>query len=95
MEYKPSVGAKFRPTKVAEECNGNPILQSLLNSIRLESSKNSFLDKIKAIAEKLSKDFFFEKIDYDQENYLILDSFQYLEKVITLIHSIEHEKISQ
>ena len=100
LEQKPMPGMKFRPSKIAEECANNPILQNLLADIKLRVRTQTFVGKVKAMAEELTDESFFEKLDEDQENYLILDSFKYLEEVINLINPIEelttsHEKISE
>ncbi len=89
LEQKPIPGIKFRPTQVAEECANHPILKVLLDQVKTKNSAKTNLGKVKAIAEELADESFFEKLDAEQENYLILDSFSYLETIIDLILPIE------
>lgn len=89
LEQKPMPGMRFRPTQIAEECANNPILQTSLSDLKLKVRTQSLVGKIKTMAEELTDESFFEKLDEDQENYLILDSFKYLEEVINLINPIE------
>lgn len=89
LEQKPLPGMRFRPTKIAEECSNNPILQNLLGDIKTKVKYQTYVNKIRAVAEELTDESFFEKLDEDQENYLILDSFCYLENIINLIKPIE------
>lgn len=95
LEYKPMPGMRFRPTQLAEECSSNPILQNLLNEIKTKTKAQTYVGKIRAIAEELSDESFFEKLDEDQENYLILDSFKYLEETVNLIQPIEEIEDAQ
>ena len=94
LEHKPMPGIKFRPSKIAEECANNPILQNLLADIKLKVRTQTHVGKIKAMAEEFTDDSFFEKLDEDQENYLILDSFSYLESIINLINPLEDRATS-
>ncbi len=87
MESKPIVGARLRPSQIVEELNSNPALQNRLQSVQIREVKEAttYIGKVKAILKELADDFFLEKSGDEQDHYLVLDSFQYLQTIITLI----------
>ena len=87
MDNKPSIGTVLRPSQLAEECTSNPNLQNRLNTVQLREVKeaSTILGRVKAIIKELADDFFLEKRGDEQDNYIVLDSFQYLQTIINQI----------
>jgi hypothetical protein len=91
MDSKPTTGIVLRPSQIVEELNSNPALQNRLATVQLKEVKEAttYLGKVKAILKALADDFFIEKRNDEQDNYLVLDSFQYLQTIISLINPDE------
>jgi hypothetical protein len=91
MDTKPHIGSVLRPSQIAEECSSNPALQNRLNSIAMKEVREAttWIGKIRAVLRELADDFFLERKDDEQENYIVLNSFQYLQTIIRLINPNE------
>jgi hypothetical protein len=87
MDTKPQVGTRLRPSQIVEELNSNPALQNRLSTMQQKEVREAteYLTKVKALLRELANDFFIEKLSDEQDNYLVLDSFLYLQTIITFI----------
>lgn len=84
LDNKITIGSRFRPSEIAEECNANVRLKQKLNKIPLYRSEN-FLNKIREICNMLARDSFLELEDEISETYKVLDAYTYLLDVINAI----------
>ncbi len=84
LDNKITIGSRFRPSEIAEECSANVRLKQKLNKIPLYRSEN-FLNKIREIAGMLARDSFLELEDEQTETYKVLDAYSYLLEVINAI----------
>ncbi len=88
MDNKITVGARFRPTEIAEECNANVRLKQKLQKIQMYRSE-ALSNKVKEICDLMTRDGYFEKEDDIAENYKVLDSYTYLLDLINAISIYE------
>jgi hypothetical protein len=84
MDNKITIGTRFRPSEVAEECIANVRLKQKLQKIPLYRSE-TLSNKVREICDLMSRDSFLEKEDEVSENYKVLDSYSYLLDVINAI----------
>jgi hypothetical protein len=84
LDNKITIGARVRPSEIAEECNANVRLKQKLAKIPLYRSEN-FLNKVREIFQMLDRDSFFELEDEASETYKVLDAYGYLLEVINAI----------
>jgi hypothetical protein len=84
MDNKITIGSRFRPSEIAEECNANVRLKQKLQKIPLYRSE-TLSNKVREICDLMTRDSFLEKEDEVSENYKVLDSYSYL---LDLINSI-------
>lgn len=84
LDNKITIGSRFRPSEIAEECNANVRLKQKLTKIPLYRSEN-FLNKIREICDMLARDSFLELEDENTETYKVLDAYTYLLDVINAI----------
>ncbi len=84
LDNKITIGSRFRPSEIAEECNANIRLKQKLTKIPLYRSE-SFYGKIREICDMLVRDSFLELEDEVSETYKVLDSYAYLLDVINAI----------
>jgi hypothetical protein len=84
MDNKITIGSRFRPSEIAEECNANVRLKQKLQKIPLYRSE-TLSNKVREICDLMTRDSFLEKEDEVSENYKVLDSYTYL---LDMINSI-------
>lgn len=84
MDNKITIGSRFRPTEIAEECNANVRLKQKLQKIPLYRSE-TLHNKVREICELMSRDSFLELEDEKTESYKVLDSYAYLLDVINAV----------
>lgn len=84
LDNKITIGSRFRPSEIAEECNANVRLKQKLAKIPMYRSEN-FLNKIREICDMLTRDSFLELEDENTETYKVLDAYAYLLEVINAI----------
>jgi hypothetical protein len=84
MDNKITIGSRFRPSEIAEECIANVRLKQKLQKIPLYRSE-TLSNKVREICELMSRDSFLEKEDEESENYKVLDSYSYLLDIINAI----------
>ncbi len=84
MDNKITIGSRFRPTEIAEECNANVRLKQKLQKIPLYRSE-TLHNKVREICELMSRDSFLELEDEKTETYKVLDSYNYLLDIINAI----------
>ncbi len=88
MDNKITIGSRFRPTEIAEECNANVRLKQKLQKIPLYRSE-TLHNKVREICELMSRDSFLELEDEKTESYKVLDSYTYLLDVINAVSIYE------
>ncbi len=84
LDNKITIGTRFRPSEIAEECSANVRLKQKLAKIPLYRSEN-FINKIREICDMLTRDSFLELEDESTETYKVLDAYTYLLDVINAI----------
>lgn len=84
LDNKITIGSRFRPSEIAEECNANVRLKQKLAKIPIYNSEN-FINKIRGICELMARDSFLELEDEVTETYKVLDAYGYLLDVINAI----------
>lgn len=84
LDNKITIGSRFRPSEIAEECNANIRLKQKLTKIPLYRSE-TFYNKIREICDMLARDSFIELEDEASETYKVLDAYAYLLDVINAI----------
>lgn len=84
LDNKITIGSRFRPSEIAEECNANVRLKQKLAKIPLYRSE-TFYNKIREICDMLARDSFIELEDEASETYKVLDAYGYLLEVINAI----------
>ncbi|MBS1653017.1 MAG: hypothetical protein JSU07_13510 [Bacteroidetes bacterium] len=88
MDNKITIGSRFRPSEIAEECNANVRLKQKLQKIPIYRSE-TLLNKVRDICNMMSRDSFLELEDEESENYKVLDAYTYLLDVINAISIYE------
>jgi hypothetical protein len=84
MDNKITIGSRFRPSEIAEECNANVRLKQKLQKIPLYRSE-TLSNKVREICDLMTRDSFLEREDDESETYKVLDSYAYLLDVINSI----------
>lgn len=84
MDNKITIGTRFRPSEIAEECNANVRLKQKLQKIPLYRSE-TLHNKVREICDLMSRDSFLELEDEQTESYKVLDAYSYLLDVINSI----------
>lgn len=84
MDNKITIGTRFRPSEIAEECNANVRLKQKLQKIPLYRSE-TLHNKVREICDLMARDSFLELEDEQTESYKVLDSYTYLLDVINAI----------
>jgi hypothetical protein len=84
MDNKITIGSRFRPGEIAEECNANVRLKQKLQKIPLYRSE-TLHNKVREICDLMSRDSYLELEDEKTESYKVLDSYNYLLDVINSI----------
>ncbi len=84
MDNKITIGSRFRPGEIAEECNANVRLKQKLQKIPLYRSE-TLHNKVREICELMSRDSYLELEDEKTESYKVLDSYSYLLDVINSV----------
>jgi hypothetical protein len=84
MDNKITIGTRFRPSEIAEECIANVRLKQKLQKIPLYRSE-TLSNKVREICDLMSRDSFLEKEDEVSENYKVLDSYTYLLDIVNAI----------
>lgn len=84
MDNKVTIGSRFRPSEIAEECNANVRLKQKLQKIPMYRSE-TLLNKVRDICDLMARDSFLELEDEQTESYKVLDAYSYLLDVINAI----------
>ena len=84
MDNKITIGSRFRPSEIAEECNANVRLKQKLQKIPMYRSE-TLLNKVRDICDLMARDSFLELEDEQSESYKVLDAYSYLLDVINAI----------
>lgn len=84
MDNKITIGSRFRPAEIAEECNANVRLKQKLQKIPMYRSE-TLLNKVRDICDLMTRDSFLELEDEQTESYKVLDAYSYLLDVINSI----------
>jgi hypothetical protein len=84
MDNKISIGSRFRPGEIAEECIANVRLKQKLQKIPLYRSE-TLHNKVREICDLMARDSYLELEDEKTESYKVLDSYTYLLEVINSI----------
>jgi hypothetical protein len=84
MDNKMTIGSRFRPSEIAEECNANVRLKQKLQKIPLYRSE-TLHNKVREICDLMSRDSYLELEDEKSESYKVLDAYNYLLDVINSI----------
>lgn len=86
LDHRLEVGMTTTSAEIAFACENDPILQKKLHSTKTSNTNpETNLDKIIYILEDLKKEYFLEKLDKNTDKYLVLDSFHYLQTIISQI----------
>ncbi len=88
MDNKITIGARFRPSEIAEECNANVRLKQKLQKIPMYRSE-TLLNKVRDICSLMTRDSFLELEDEQTESYKVLDAYTYLLDMINAISIYE------
>jgi len=88
MDNKITIGSRFRPSEIAEECNANVRLKQKLQKIPMYRSE-TLLNKVRDICNLMTRDSFLELEDEQSESYKVLDSYTYLLDMINAISIYE------
>ena len=84
MDNKITIGSRFRPSEISEECNANVRLKQKLQKIPMYRSE-TLLNKVRDICDLMTRDSFLELEDEQTESYKVMDAYAYL---LDLINSI-------
>jgi tetratricopeptide (TPR) repeat protein len=88
MDNKITIGSRFRPSEIAEECNANVRLKQKLQKIPMYRSE-TLLNKVRDICNLMTRDSFLEVEDEQTESYKVLDAYTYLLDMINAISIYE------
>lgn len=88
MDNKITIGSRFRPSEIAEECNANVRLKQKLQKIPMYRSE-TLLNKVRDICNLMTRDSFLELEDEQTESYKVLDAYTYLMDMINAISIYE------
>ncbi|HWY11593.1 MAG TPA: hypothetical protein VN026_09725 [Bacteroidia bacterium] len=84
MDNKITIGSRFRPSEISEECNANVRLKQKLQKIPMYRSE-TLLNKVRDICDLMARDSFLELEDEQSESYKVMDAYSYLLDVINSI----------
>lgn len=88
MDNKVTIGSRFRPSEIAEECNANVRLKQKLQKIPLYRSE-TLLNKVRDICSMMARDSFLEMEDEQTESYKVMDAYTYLLDMVNAISIYE------
>ena len=88
MDNKITIGSRFRPSEIAEECNANVRLKQKLQKIPMYRSE-TLLNKVRDICNLMARDSFLELEDEQTESYKVMDAYSYLFDMINAISIYE------
>lgn len=88
MDNKITIGSRFRPSEIAEECNANVRLKQKLQKIPMYRSE-TLLNKVRDICNLMTRDSFLELEDEQSESYKVMDAYTYLLDMINAISIYE------
>jgi tetratricopeptide (TPR) repeat protein len=88
MDNKITIGSRFRPSEIAEECNANVRLKQKLQKIPMYRSE-TLLNKVRDICNLMTRDSFLELEDENTESYKVMDAYTYLMDMINAISIYE------
>lgn len=88
MDNKITIGSRFRPSEIAEECNANVRLKQKLQKIPMYRSE-TLLNKVRDICDLMTRDSFLELEDEQSESYKVMDAYSYLLDMINSISIYE------
>jgi hypothetical protein len=88
MDNKITIGSRFRPGEISEECNANVRLKQKLQKIPMYRSE-TLLNKVRDICNLMTRDSFLELEDEQTESYKVLDAYTYLLDMINAISIYE------
>jgi hypothetical protein len=91
MDNKVTIGSRFRPSEIAEECNANVRLKQKLQKIPMYRSE-TLLNKVRDICNLMTRDSFLELEDEQTESYKVLDAYAYLLDMINAISIYEESR---
>ena len=91
MDNKITIGARIRPSEIAEECIANVRLKQKLQKIPLYRSE-TLVNKVREICDLMTRDSFLELEDEDSETYKVLDAYNYLLDVMNAISIYEESE---
>lgn len=84
MDNKITIGSRFRPSEIAEECNANVRLKQKLQKIPLYRSE-TLSNKVREICDLMTRDSFLDREDEQSETYKVLDAYSYLMDIVNAI----------
>ena len=84
MDNKITIGSRFRPGEISEECNANVRLKQKLQKIPLYRSE-TLHNKVREICDLMSRDSYLELEDEKTESYKVLDAYTYLLDIINSV----------
>ncbi|MGE0569227.1 MAG: hypothetical protein AB7O73_14910 [Bacteroidia bacterium] len=84
MDNKITIGSRFRPAEIAEECNANVRLKQKLQKIPLYRSETLY-NKVREICDLMHRDSYLELEDEKTETYKVLDAYNYLLDIVNAI----------
>lgn len=84
MDNKITIGSRFRPSEIAEECNANVRLKQKLQKIPLYRSE-TLSNKVREICDLMTRDSFLDREDEESETYKVLDAYSYLMDIVNAI----------
>ncbi len=84
MDNKITIGSRFRPGEISEECNANVRLKQKLQKIPMYRSE-TMVNKVRDICDLMARDSFLELEDEQSESYKVLDAYTYLMDIINAI----------
>ena len=93
MDNKITIGSRFRPGEISEECNANVRLKQKLQKIPMYRSE-TLVNKVRDICDLMARDSFLELEDEQSESYKVLDAYTYLMDVINAIAIYEETSSS-
>jgi hypothetical protein len=83
MDNKITIGSRFRPSEIAEECNANVRLKQKLQKIPLYRSE-TLSNKVREICDLMTRDSFLEREDEESETYKALIPLPYTKTAATV-----------
>lgn len=93
MDNKITIGSRFRPAEISEECNANVRLKQKLQKIPLYRSE-TLHNKVREICDLMSRDSYLELEDEKTESYKVLNAYSYLLDIINAVAIYEDSNTS-